>query len=289
MRPTVERIAYALVLWIVLSVAQLAGGSLLVPGGAPLVQDGPLSAGAALIVASGADAIILTLLADRMGLRGFKLGVTLGAVLFGVQTGQALIEVVAFNLDLHVPSASLAAIAAAAIIRDCLTGLVVALLWRRNCGSTFNPRGLGWKVPLVAVLYVCCYFCAGAMIAWQSAAVRAFYAHVGQISLSFLAGLQGFRGLVWCGLAWLLVRHLRGPAWQISLLVGLTFSGFMAPQLLSANPAMPWPVRSVHMVELALSNFLFGALAALILRAGKPSRGATVSRAGLEGATHLGA
>jgi hypothetical protein len=52
------------------------------------------------------------------------------------------------------------------------------------------------------------------------------------------------------------------------LLVGLAFAGFMIPELLLPNPIMPWPVRSVHMVEVGVSNFLFGAITALLLQLG---------------------
>ena len=157
---------------------------------------------------------------------------------------------------------------AAGLVRDALAGGAIALLWRGESGTSLRLRGPLWKAPVIAAFYVVCYFTAGALIAWKSAAVRAFYAHVGQIDPGFLTGLQFCRGLIWCALAWLLARGLSGPAWRTALLVGLAFSGFMIPQLLLPNPAMPWPVRSVHMVEVGVSNFVFGAIAAWLLQLG---------------------
>ena len=89
-----------------------------------------------------------------------------------------------------------------------------------------------------------------------------------KLDLAHLAGLQIARGLVWGALAWLLARSLSGPDWKAALLVGLAFAGLMAPVLLFPNPAMPWPVRWVHMVEIGVSNFLFGLIAAFVLRHG---------------------
>jgi hypothetical protein len=64
----------------------------------------------------------------------------------------------------------------------------------------------------------------------------------------------------------LLVRYLSGASWRVGALVGLAFGGFMIPDLLFPNPIMPWPVRSVHMVEVGISNLVFGIGAAWLLR-----------------------
>ena len=99
------------------------------------------------------------------------------------------------------------------------------------------------------------------------AEVRAFYANIGDISLPYLLTVQFVRGLMWAGIVLLLVRALRGGVWLKASLSGLALSVIMDLQLLYPNPVMPWPVRSVHMVEVGISNFVFGALAVLILTA----------------------
>jgi len=262
---------YVLAIWAVLVFGQALGGMFFFKGIPSVHDDGPLSAGQAVLVVGFIDAIILTLLANAMRSRGRVLALVLGAVLFGVQTFQSQIETVIFNADIGMSSKELAAVAKSAILRDAWAAVIVAILWKGESGASDRLPGLAWKVPLIGALYVACYFTAGALIAWPSAAVRAYYAHVGQIDTSLLVALQFVRGLIWCALAWLLVRNLSSSSLRAALLVGLAFSGFMIPSLLFPNPFMPWPVRSAHMLEVGTSNFLFGFIAAFVLRLGTNS------------------
>ena len=261
-------ISRAGVLAVVLALGQMAAGTIFFRGSPGFASDGPFGAGSALILVALIDAAILTALARNMGLRGWALGLALGSVLFLVQTGLSLIEAIMFNNDLKMSPKLLGATAIAALVRDAIGGIAIALMWRGPGAPGSSLRGLAWKLPAAAFFYLFCYFAAGQLIAWQSAEVRAFYAHIGEIDLAHLAGLQIARGLVWGGLAWLLARSLAGPDWKAALLVGLAFAGLMAPVLLFPNPAMPWPVRWVHMVEIGVSNFLFGLIAAFVLRHG---------------------
>lgn len=254
-----------ILLWMLLVVAQSVAGVLFFRDFAPFPSDGPLDAGQALLLVNLIDAIILVLLAGRARLRGWALGLMLGGLLFGVQVFQAEIETLMFNGDIHMSRGLLVAILWSGLLRDALAAIGIALLWRGRGALDAQVEGLAWKAPAIAILYVFCYFCAGQMIAWQSADVRTFYAHVDLIDQTGLLALQFGRGLIWSGLAWLVLRSLSGPVWRTALLTGLAFSGLMIPQLLFPNPLMPWPVRAVHMVEVGISNFLFGALAIWIL------------------------
>jgi hypothetical protein len=58
---------------------------------------------------------------------------------------------------------------------------------------------------------------------------------------------------------------LTGGVWRRALLTGAAFSVLMALPLLYPNPLMPWPVRQVHLVEVGVSNFLFGIVVSLLL------------------------
>ena len=255
-----------LTLWLVLALGQVLGGLLFLRATPVLAQDGPLGSGQALLVASLADAVILVLIAGSMRARGWTLGLVLAGVLLLVQTGQSLIEAAVFSRDVALSAALMFGVAATAVLRDGIAAATIALLWRgRAQGASARLTGLVWKLPLIAILYVICYFTAGALIAWPSPAVRTYYAHVGEIDSGILWAVQVGRGLLWAGLAVLLIRGLAAPAWRSALLTGLAFSGFMTPQLLYPNPVMPWAVRSMHMIEVGTSNFVFGALAALIL------------------------
>ncbi|MBW8744865.1 MAG: hypothetical protein JF628_11060 [Sphingomonas sp.] len=223
-------------------VAQSVAGVLFFRDFAPFPSDGPLDAGQALLLVNLIDAIILVLLAGRARLRGWALGLMLGGLLFGVQVFQAEIETLMFNGDIHMSRGLLVAILWSGLLRDALAVIGIALLWRGRGALDAQVEGLAWKAPAIAILYV-------------------FYL----IDQTGLLALQFGRGLIWSGLAWLVLRSLSGPVWRTALLTGLAFSGLMIPQLLFPNPLMPWPVRAVHMVEVGISNFLFGALAIWIL------------------------
>jgi len=253
--------------WIVLLLGQMVGGMLFFRGMPAFASDGPVDTGQALLIASFVDALILTLLANAMRLRGWRLGLMLAGVLFCVQTAQSVVETIIFGRYVHMSMAMNLAIVLAALLRDALVAGAIALAWRGNARSTPQPAiaGLGWKAPVVAVFYILCYFAAGHFIAWQSQAVRDYYDNVRQIDSALLIVFQFGRGLFWCGLAWLLVHHLAVGPWRTALLVGLAFSGFMIPDLLFPNPVMPWPVRAMHMVEVGISNLLFGIGAAWLL------------------------
>jgi len=267
--------AKAVGLWLVLVIGMVVGGLLFFRGAPAITPDGPFDAGQAMLVVNGGVAVVLALLAERSRLRGFALGVTLAAALYGIETVMSLIEAVVFNNDLKMPLDSVWKGALSGLVRDALAGVAIALMWRGQTAEVpLALRGLGWKFPVIAVLYIVCYFVAGTFIAWQSAEVRAFYANVGDISLPYLVGVQFVRGLMWAAIVLLLMRALRGGLWAKALLSGLALSLLMDLQLLYPNAVMPWPVRSVHMVEVGISNFVFGALAAAILLSGARARSA---------------
>jgi len=259
------------ILGIVLLLGQVVGGMLFFRGMPAFANDGPVDTGQALLIATFVDALILVLLANAMRLRGWRLGLLLAGVLFGVQTAQSVVETIIFGRYVHMSAGMNLAIVLAALLRDALLAGAVALAWRGNARSTAQPAiaGLGWKAPVIAVFYILCYFAAGYLIAWQSQAARDYYDNVRQIDSGLLIVFQFGRGLCWCALAWLLVRHLLGTRWRTAWLVGLAFSGFMIPDLLFPNPVMPWPVRAMHMIEVGISNLLFGIGTAWLLRFGK--------------------
>lgn len=266
--------AKAVGLWLVLIVGMVLGGLLFFRGAPAITPDGPFDASQAMLVINGGIAAVLALLAERSRLRGFALGVTLAAALYGIETVMSLIEAVVFNNDLKMSMDMIWKGALSGLVRDALASVAIGLMWRgKTTEVPLTLRGLGWKFPVIAVLYIVCYFVAGAFIAWQSAEVRAFYANVGDISMAFLVGVQFVRGLMWAAIVLLLVRALRGGLWVKSLLSGVALSVLMDLQLLYPNAVMPWPVRSVHMVEVGVSNFVFGFLAAaILLRSNNASR-----------------
>src|SRR5438132_10221897 len=105
-------------LWTVLAVGQGLGGLLFFRHAASFPGDGPLDAGQALLLVSLIDATILTLLASAMRIRGWRLGLILACASFGIQTFQSVIETIIFNGDVRMPATLLAAVTAAAFVRD---------------------------------------------------------------------------------------------------------------------------------------------------------------------------
>ncbi|MGZ3306286.1 MAG: hypothetical protein ACXU8U_10545 [Asticcacaulis sp.] len=261
----------AAVLWVVMVVAGYAAG-MLFHWNVPPLKDEPLDPLLASLIVAGIGAAVMTGLAERARLRGWPLGLALFIVLYMVESGLSLIEAIAFNNDLKIGGTVLVQGAITSLLRDAAAGIAIAFLWRgETSGTPPLLRGLWWKAPVLAVLYFICYFTAG-LFAYATPAAHNFYTHAPQISLAWLTELQLMRGLIWTALAFLIVRSLDGPAWQKALLTGMAFSVLMAAQLLLANPFMPWPLRCVHIVEIGVSNFVFGSLAGLILLAGAKAR-----------------
>ncbi len=262
----------AIVLAVVLLGAGLVGGMPFHWDVAPPLKGEPWPGWAGLIMVAVIGAALLTLLAERSVLRGWKLGLVLGIVLFAVESGLSEIEAAAFNNDLKIPVALIINGTASSLIRDAIAGLAIALLWRTGeTAQTPKLRGLWWKSVVIAVLYFVCYFAAG-LWAFSQPVNHSFYAHAPEISPVFLAELELGRGLVWGGLAALTVVCLRRPVWSAALLTGVTFAVLMASQLLLPNPFMPWPLRCVHIIEIGVSNLVFGFLAGLIWLGGSKTQ-----------------
>jgi len=254
----------AAVLAVVLLAAGMIGGMPFHWDAVPPLKGEPWPGWAGLLMVAAIGAILMTILAERATVRGWKLGLILGIVLFAVESGLSEIEALAFNNDLKIPLSLIVNGTLSSLIRDSLAGVAIALLWRTGDAATpAKLHGLWWKPPVIAVLYFVCYFAAG-LWAYAQPVNHAFYTHGPQMSLVFLTELELGRGLIWSALAALLAWCLRGPGWSAALLTGVTFAVLMAAQLLLPNPFMPWPLRCVHIVEIGVSNTVFGFLAALI-------------------------
>jgi hypothetical protein len=256
--------------WIALLFATAAAGAAIVlpatPGG-----DGPLSAGEAFLAVNAISALLLAALAARIDAALPVKWLVLFAVAYVGGTLLAHIEAFFFGSFLALPPGLLPRLTAVEAIRSAAGALAAAWLWRGRAAAPAAVQGLAWKVPAISFAYVLVYFVAGFIIAWQSEAIRAFYAQGLGIDLGPLALLQVARGAVWAGLALLLVRTLRGSAGEKAVWTGIAFSIFIVAPLLYPTPVMPWPVRQVHLVEVGISNLLFGFFAAALLAA-RPGR-----------------
>ena len=255
--------AKMLAIWIALLAGTVAG-SLLATLPAPAGGDGPLGAGQALLAVAALFALVLASLSARLNGPYWQRAAILFVLLYALETLLSLVESLFFGAFLHLPEGLLGGLAAVNAVKSALAALVAATLWRGE-GEPAAIDGLAWKLPAIAFLYILLYFGAGQFIAWQSAAVRAYYGEGLAIDTGRLILLQIGRGAAWAGLAWLLARSLRGSAPVKAVLVGAAFAILMTAPLIFPNALMPWAVRQVHLVEIGVSNFLFGLLAVLLL------------------------
>jgi hypothetical protein len=132
-------------------------------------------------------------------------------------------------------------------------------------GPASAPRGLAWRLAAATIAYVLCYFAAGHFIAWADEAVRAYYDQGEQIDRRMVLLLQFFRGLLWSLLALFLALRLRGPQWARAAALAAIFAILGSVTLLYPNTYMPAEVATVHLVELAVSQAVWAALAGLLL------------------------
>ena len=251
-------------LWIALIVAAMVGGAMVTLPPRQGVADGPLADLAALLIASAVAATILSILAARLSGSFAIRALILFLVLFFVETALSLVEAIYFGPFVALPASSLVALAGFSAIRSVLAAVAAALLWPPAAATEAEMPVASWKFAVGVALYVLLYFGAGEFIAWQSEAVRAYYDEGATIDRGQLAILQIGRGAVWIALAYLLFRRLEASVALKALFAGLAFALLMATPLLYPNEFMPWSVRQVHMIELLVSNFLFGVLAIVL-------------------------
>ena len=241
----------------------------------------------ALFVVSCLNTAVLAYVILRSRWAGWKLVVALFVVLFGITTVMSQIET-AFFLNRLPPGTLPRIFLSGAIVAALFSSLAVLVLGKRKLhGADSKVSSLAkmpvsewvWKVAVIVTVYVILYFTFGYFIAWQNAAVRAYYG--GSDPGSFLSQmvktlrdtpwllpLQVARGMLWTALAVLVIRMLRVRWWEAALAVALLFGVVMNTQLLIPNPFMPQEVRMVHLIETASSNFLFGFILVLVLCSG---------------------
>lgn len=251
-------------------------------------QPAPAQAGAtlaALWAVSFLNTVVLAYVILRSRWAGWKLILVIFFVLYGVTTVMSQIETAFFVTRLP-PGMLPRLFLAGAIIAALVSPLAVLILGKRRPGRTDDgshsrlemPAG-EWagKLSLIVIAYVVIYFTFGYFVAWQSAAVRAYYggsdpgsflAQMGTVvrETPWLLPLQAVRALLWTALAVPVIRMTRGRWWEAGLAVALLFAVVMNSQLLLPNPLMPKEVRMAHLLETATSNFLFGWLIVLVLR-----------------------
>lgn len=268
-RTAIEFILKAGVIWVTLLITSILGAMSLGLGGEAVADDGPFRGDQAFLIVNGLHALVLSAIAVRANLAGWKLGVLLGVTLFLAQSFLLVIEALYFAGSVNAPMKELRDGSVLTLMGAIGVVIVASLFWRRAHAtdhSELRISRLVFPVAAVAILYVFSYFTAGYFIAWAVPEVRAYYGEGIEIELVPLLAFQVIRGALWALLALALVRSMRDGVVMTAIIVGAAFSVLASAQLLYPNPFMPWAVRLPHLIEVGISNFLFGAIAALILR-----------------------
>ncbi|NMB53702.1 MAG: hypothetical protein GYA15_03295 [Leptolinea sp.] len=221
-------------------------------------------------------ALIFAFLLEKTILRGMRLVGLLFWVVFGITTFMMQIETLVFG-------SAFPGLSTSDVFRLVLTALVSTLIfvplavlvmgrWKDN-GEPVRPlfkKDYLTGLILLAVIYPILYFSFGYFVAWQSAAVREFYATTTITTAQpLLTLIQVARGALWvlAGLPLLVMFDRRIHTIIASILCYSLLPSF---SLILPNPLMPEPVRLAHLVEISLSMAIFGGLFGWIMASKAP-------------------
>lgn len=230
------------------------------------------------------NTLVLISVIVRSRWTGWRLIAAIFLVYFGVTTFMSQIESAVFITRLP-PGILPRLFLMGALIAAPFSVLAVSILGKlraRTVDTENNQRLImpasewSWKLGVIAIAYVILYFTFGYYIAWRNPAVReyyngtdpgSFFAQFGNVlrDTPWLVPFQVLRAMLWTLIALPVVRMMKGSRPETALAIALLFSVVMNSQLLLPNPYMPDAVRMAHLVETALSNFIFGFLIGWLL------------------------
>ena len=260
---------------ILLSICFALGSQLVDSGEASLPETEALSP-LALVGIVAVQALIFCFLVDTARWSGWPLITAIFVVYFGVCT--ILPQMDTWYFAGAFPQGMALSVIWMGLLIGALFSPMLVMIWRKLRSSAATPDlnvkqrdklGLFLFLP---TLYLVIYLLFGYYVAWQFEAVRIFYndetillpftAHVSDLATnSFsLFPFQFFRGVLWAGLVWLILRLSGGSSLQKTFLVAGVLA-VPASLLLIPNPYMPEAVRMAHFWETFSSNVLFGLLA----------------------------
>jgi hypothetical protein len=221
----------------------------------------------------------------RSQYNGLKLILATFVIFFGVATFLTQIETVVFLRYL------VEIVPVEEIPKLFLQGLIVAALFSISAVAVYGKlRGkdehdIGREIRVerfsgallsrllaTAVIYVPLYILFGMFVAMPLGG-EAFQEYYAGLQLPpWILPFQVIRGVIWAFLALAIMWVMEGGWWEKAISVALIFSVLPASFLLLPNPYMPEQVRFAHFVEILSSNFLFGLIAAWLLKSpiGKP-------------------
>lgn len=225
---------------------------------------------------------------------GWKLGLGVAWIYFGIHTFNAQIETLYFNSALAIPLRGvLSFIVTGAAVTAVVAPLVVWLFGPRGDEPAParwmqrpTPLELALKIALIAlVVYPALYFLFGYYVLWQVPEARELYSGSRDLA-PFVAHMRGVladdpwiypwqvaRGLVWVALAVPVLRMSRAGWPETAVIVGLLFAVLMNAIHIVPNPYMSSVVRRAHFLETATSNFILGLVITWLLHRSHRSLG----------------
>jgi len=259
--------------WLALLISTIVVTKLL-PVGFPLPrQDGPFNFQQAWLLVNGIWAAAIALVAQRARVRGLRLVLLVWIAFFGSSSFMMVFEELYFNASLHMTMAQVFGLSGQFAVEALLVAAATALLFRPAAEDPAPlPSWMTARIVVLAGAYVFLYYAAGMFIAWQSAAVRAFYDNGAHIEPVSVLALQVLRGFLWALIALFVVTRLKGSLASRAAVMAVMFAALADAQLLFPNPMVPWAVRHVHLVEVGTSEAVYGIVATFVLLAGAARR-----------------
>ncbi len=225
-----------------------------------------------LLVERFVVALIFAFILENTVIRGWKLAGYMVWAVFGITTFMTQIETIIFGSafpGLSVPDVLMFMLTAfVGTVMYVPLAILVMGKWK---GTNPPNRPLFKKdylprVALIAVIYPAIYLFFGQFVAMQFAAVREFYANSTTIITTqpLLTIIQIIRGALWV-VAALPLLVMFDKRWQTITAIAASFSLLPAILLILDNPLMPPAVAHAHLIEMASSMLLFGAVTGWIM------------------------
>lgn len=232
---------------------------------------------AALLAQLLVNSIAIVYLNCRFELKGWKRILSTATVVYGIQIFMTQMETWIFReafptIDKH----ELTRLFVMGFFVIHAASAFAALLWKKKtvtvyvAQSSLIDKSWYYKLPLLSIVYMLLYFFFGRYVAFQSEALREFYAtSLGTIDTNGLIVTQVFRGALWVLLCMPVLLWLKASRAEKVMATSLLLALLPTILLFFPNPFMPHEIRMYHFVEVSLSNGIFGALVALVLTSKK--------------------
>jgi hypothetical protein len=231
-----------------------------------------------LLIVSVTDALIISYIVRRSNWHGCKLALAVFILLIGNRIFEEQIDGIFLMDYLGLDLLVITLMSLQTLIVSGIGSICAVLILCRSKQSQepvkkveFDIRVGGWVIRWICfpLLFIVIYYLCGGLLAWINPAVREYYGGGGEINLVVQALLQIPRGLGWFAMAVLIVKMMRGINRENAVVTGIVFGVLHANSLIIPNPFMPFSVRMSHIVEIFVSLFIFGYIAAFFIKTKK--------------------